>query len=369
MNKTIKRIPLNGTFELTGRCNLSCKMCLVRVDQKRIRELKLRERTADEWINMAEQASKAGTLGLLLTGGEAMLRPDFCEIYEAIAQMGFLLTVYTNATIVTDKVMDVFCKYPPHKIGVTMYGASNDTYERLCGCADGYNRFVDGVEKLSSLPSLFETRTTIVKDNRNDLEAMQRFTKEKFGEDKILQISRFVTKSIRGGVADAEECRLSPEENIKLIYRDLSDVHQKIVEGKLSVSVPGKLPTYSKKIKQEGRYLFDNCNAGIDQYTITWDGRMFACELMADGYTNPFEEGFSTAWERLPEQYPVSQKIETCENCRCEAFCETCPAVKKAETGDWFGVPKYFCGESKFLYQILSDLKVIKKGGTLNEKD
>ena len=360
MSNKQRRIPLNGTFELTGRCNLSCKMCLVRVDNNRIRELECRERTADEWIHMAEQAAKAGTLGLLLTGGEVTLRPDFCEIYEAVAQMGFLLTVYTNATMITDKVMDVFRKYPPHKIGVTMYGASNDTYKRLCGCENGYDRFVRGVEQLSSLPSLFETRTTIVKDNRDDLEAMQRFTKEKFGEDKILQISRFVTKSIRGGVACAEACRLTPEENVKLIYRDLAEVHRRVVEENLDIPVLDKIPENGKRIGSDGEYLFQNCNAGIDQYTITWDGRMFACELLADGYTSPFEEGFLPAWKRLPEQYPVTQRIETCENCRYVDLCRICPAVKKSESRDWFGTPKYFCDETEYLYQILLDLKIVK---------
>lgn len=361
MNNLKERIPLSGTFELTGRCNLSCKMCLVRVNGSRIRELGCRERTADEWIHMAEQTAEAGTLGLLLTGGEVTLRPDFCEIYEAVAQMGFLLTVYTNATLITDKVMDVFRKYPPHKIGVTMYGAFNDTYKRLCGCEDGYDRFVAGVEQLSSLPSLFETRTTIVKDNRDDLKAMQRFTKEKFGEDKILQISRFVTKSIRGGVACAEDCRLTPEENVKLIYRDLTEVHRRVVEENLDIPVPDKIPESRKRIGSEGEYLFQNCNAGIDQYTITWDGRMFACELLADGYTSPFEEGFASAWKRLPKQYPVTQRIEKCENCRYVDLCQICPAVKKSESGDWFGVPQYFCGETEYLHQILSDLKIVKK--------
>ena len=32
------RSPINGTFELTGRCNLNCKMCYVHVDQKRIQQ-------------------------------------------------------------------------------------------------------------------------------------------------------------------------------------------------------------------------------------------------------------------------------------------------------------------------------------------
>lgn len=177
-----KRCPVNGTFELTGRCNLSCKMCLVRVDKKRIEELGLRERTAEEWIDMARQAAEAGTLGLLLTGGEVMLRPDFCEIYEAIAKMGFLLTLYTNATMVTNEIMDVLKRYPPHKIGVTMYGASNETYEKICGNPRGLDCFRKGINRLKSLPSLIETRVTLIKDNLSELDEMKNIIKKELGE-------------------------------------------------------------------------------------------------------------------------------------------------------------------------------------------
>ena len=100
-----KRSPINGTFELAGRCNLKCNMCLMRVDKKCMDKLKLKELRTEQWIYMAQEVKEAGTIGLLLTGGEVMLRPDFCEIYEEIAQLGFLLTVYTNATMVTDKIL------------------------------------------------------------------------------------------------------------------------------------------------------------------------------------------------------------------------------------------------------------------------
>ena len=144
MNKKSKRYPLNGTFELTGRCNLSCRMCLVRVDQNRIRELGFRERTTEEWIHMAEQAAEAGTLNLLLTGGEVLIRPDFCEIYEAIAKMGFLLTVYTNAT---RKGRNRVCGRDQRKAGTghlpgvraeepaALYAVEIKSQRRLCGGA------------------------------------------------------------------------------------------------------------------------------------------------------------------------------------------------------------------------------------------
>lgn len=359
MCKMEKRFPVNGTFELTGRCNLSCKMCLVRVDRKRIQELGLRERTADEWIHMAGQARDAGTLSLLLTGGEVMLRPDFCEIYEAIAKMGFVLTVYTNATMVTDEILSLFQKYPPHSIGVTMYGASNQTYQKLCGCLDGYDRFEEGVEKLSSLPSLFDIRTTIVKDNRDDLSKMREFVERKFGREKVLHISRMVYDTIRGGIACPKECRLSPQENAELVYETTMKVYRMFQEGKIS-SLPDDMKIgFHKSPMKEGRYLFENCGAGISKYTINWSGRMYACETLTKGYTEPFENGFDKAWSGLPECYPQSKVIEQCDSCRYSFFCESCPAVRLIETGKWNGKPEYVCEEAKYICRILSDLNAI----------
>ena len=95
-----KRNPTNGTFELTVRCNLHCKMCLFRHADSENAALRTSELTAAEWIDLARQAAEAGTLGLLITGGEPMLRPDFCEIWEGVYRQGFVMELYTNATLV-----------------------------------------------------------------------------------------------------------------------------------------------------------------------------------------------------------------------------------------------------------------------------
>lgn len=356
MNPETRRYPINGTFELTGRCNLGCKMCLVRVDAVRIKELGLREHTADEWIYMAEQASKAGTLTLLLTGGEVMIRPDFCEIYGAIAKMGFVLTVYTNATMVTDSVMDIFRRYPPHKIGVTMYGTSNETYQKLCGCPDGYDRFVDGIKLLSSLPSLFNIRTTIVRDNWGDLDDMRTFVKNNFGEDKILNISTFVMNKIRGSIADPISSRLNPQEHIRMLYPHIIEYWKKTKCGILpQIQINTQLKRHT--LPPDGHYLFESCGAGYDSYSIDWSGRMYACELLNQGSTEPFETGFEKAWKSLPQQYPVSRCVKQCEACEYAYVCSSCPAYRLGETGDWFGVPRFSCETAKFLHNIILDVQ------------
>ncbi len=138
-----RHIPLSGTFELTARCNLKCKMCYVRLDKSKIESLG-RELTAKEWISLGEDAARAGTLKLLLTGGEPLLRPDFPEIYTALNQMGFIISLYTNSTLMTPELYNLFQKLPPTLTSITLYGACPETYEKICGSAEGFHKTIAG---------------------------------------------------------------------------------------------------------------------------------------------------------------------------------------------------------------------------------
>lgn len=113
------RFPVNGTLELTLRCNLHCKMCMFRHGDGENDVLRSRELTADQWDTLARQMQEAGVIDLLITGGEPLLREDFCEVYRKIYGYGFLVTLYTNATLVDEAVMATLRECPPHKIGVT----------------------------------------------------------------------------------------------------------------------------------------------------------------------------------------------------------------------------------------------------------
>ena len=67
-------VPLSGTFELTSRCNLDCKMCYIHKRANDARAIQY-EKSTEDWLALAEECQRAGMLILLLTGGEPFLRP------------------------------------------------------------------------------------------------------------------------------------------------------------------------------------------------------------------------------------------------------------------------------------------------------
>jgi len=124
----ILRQPVNGTFELTERCNLTCRMCYVyQAPSDRVR--RATELSAAAWLEMAHHAVDNGMVFLLLTGGEVFLRPDFFELYTPLTRMGLVVTLFTNGTLITGTLAARLAEAPPGRTEITLYGATAATYE------------------------------------------------------------------------------------------------------------------------------------------------------------------------------------------------------------------------------------------------
>ena len=116
-----QRRPLSCTLELTFRCNFRCRMCYVRMTDAQAKPYG-RLRTVEEWLDMARQLRDTGVLYLNLSGGECNRYPGFVQLYEQLAQMGFRLSIMSNAAAYNDSIRDIFKKYPPYGAAITLYG-------------------------------------------------------------------------------------------------------------------------------------------------------------------------------------------------------------------------------------------------------
>ena len=343
-----ERCPINATFELTVRCNLKCKMCLFRHDDKENAEIIRNELTAEQWTGFAREAAEMGTVGVLITGGEPLLRPDFCEIYESIYRQGFMISLYTNATLVTPEIMELLRKYPPHKIGISIYGASPETYQKVCGNAAAFEKMLEGSCMLCTLPSVIEFRTTIIKDNLCDSRAIEKLVKENFGEQHSVTQTRMVMKAVRGACADVESYRLSPQDNVKLsLQKSIDILKERIGDG---------FDENNLRIRQENlkknadcgsavnhRLSLFGCSGGMNAYAVTWDGKLQACQVLGAFSTDAVELGLKNAWEAFPLSVKLPEPNKKCLNCEMSELCQSCYALRYAETGNLEDCPEYAC--------------------------
>jgi MoaA/NifB/PqqE/SkfB family radical SAM enzyme len=134
-------------LELTARCNNNCRHCYINLPAND-QAAKAQELTLAEIEGIADQAVELGALWVLLTGGEPLLRRDFAEIYLMLKRKGLLVSVFTNATLVNQSHIELFKHYPPRDIEVTIYGASQGTYEAVSRLPGSYAAFQRGLEML-----------------------------------------------------------------------------------------------------------------------------------------------------------------------------------------------------------------------------
>ena len=126
-----KAVPSHGVFELTPLCNLSCKMCYVRLSPEQMG--KRSPLPAETWIRLIDRAAAAGMMIATLTGGECLTYPGFDEVYLHLQALGIQTKVLTNGVLLNEERVRFFQEHRPALIQITLYGASEEEYEQVCG--------------------------------------------------------------------------------------------------------------------------------------------------------------------------------------------------------------------------------------------
>src|SRR4030042_3273966 len=90
-----RRIPTDGSIEVTARCNLRCVHCYINLPLND-HAAQEKELSYKEFCNIIDQIVDEGCLWLLLTGGEPFIRQDFLDIYTYAKKKGMLITIFTN---------------------------------------------------------------------------------------------------------------------------------------------------------------------------------------------------------------------------------------------------------------------------------
>lgn len=339
--------PVWGQFELTPICNLFCRMCYVhKPEEDRRNSGKLLP--ASFWLDAARQAAEAGMLVLSLTGGETLTYPWLDELMEGLTRMGLMLSFNTNGTLIDEKRAAWFRRYPPTKINISLYGACDETYEKLTGMRDGFTRVTRAVELLRSVGLNVYLNAVLVPENVQELPQMHRWSAE---HGLVLHTTGYIFPARGRAGCAAETHRLSPQ-----LAAEASCFDKAVTLGRdkfrhSAASTAWMLDRMEEAKDWEPATL--ECRAGNCSFAVTWDGQLQPCVLFDAIRVDLTRTTFAAGWQELVRRVAAIPVPEQCAGCRKKEICPVCKAAVYQETATHDQPPQYLCDYTQHLHSIV----------------
>lgn len=310
-----KPIPISGSFELTPLCNLDCKMCYVHLQKAQMNGAELL--TVDEWKHIMQQAIDAGMMYARLTGGECLTYPGFRELYTFLQSRGVETAILSNGLLVDEDMVRFLVAHPPSAVQVTLYGASEEGYERVTG-RRAFQRVLENIRRLNEaqLPlSIAVTPNEFMTDGESVIRLLH---EEGFNfsiNAGLMQPREETGRHLADATLDAYVAMMKLRMTLKGRQTEPDCDPESLPD-------PGsETPTATKGVR---------CGAGRSGFAIDWQGRMRPCNTFPCEPVEVLSLGFNEAWKRtnsIALNYPIPME---CSGCTYETICKHCVAEHAA---------------------------------------
>jgi radical SAM protein with 4Fe4S-binding SPASM domain len=335
-----ERIPLSGSIDLTNRCNLRCIHCYL--DSQGIKKQAIQEEmSTPQILSLLDEITSAGCLYLLITGGEPLLRRDFPQIYRRAKENGLLVTVFTNGTLISKKILDLFEDLPPRSIEISIYGATKDTYENITGVEGSYDRCMNGIEQVLDRHLNLKLKTILMSVNQYEFYDMEEIAR---GYDIPFRFDAAIFPRFNGDRSPMD-LRVSAEEAVEKEFSE----PERGLEWKEFYDHFKQFPS--------SNHLYE-CGAGLTYFHINAYGNLQPC-LMTREYQHSIVGGkFLSTWQ---SGFPTMRNIklspdQTCYDCPKRNLCGYCPPFFALENASSTAISDFLCSMGQLRYDKLQSL-------------
>lgn len=325
-------------IELTERCNNNCIHCCI--NRPAADPMRAMEMNTGQVRDLLRQAADLGCLQVRFTGGEPLLRPDFEDIYIHARRTGLLVSLFTNACLITPQLADTLQRIPPRgEIEITAYGMTRESYEEVTGSPGSFARFRNGLDLLRERSIPFIIRSVLLPQNRHELDQLADWAGAVTGMPGKPGQAFFLDLRNRRDDERKNACirslRLTAGDVVAIMSRD-AEQYRKDMEA-----------FAAQFMGPPGDKLF-RCGAGrsvcIDSY-----GKLQPCmglrmpEWAIDLGNSTLKEALAR-WEGIGELRARNPEyLGRCARCFLNGLCEQCPAKSWMEHGDLDTPVEYFC--------------------------
>jgi len=332
------RIPLEGSIDLTYRCNNNCRHCWSRESAEP--QSCLMELCKEEIKAIVEDARKMGCRRWSISGGEPMLRPDFAEIFDYITRRSASYSINTNGTMITPEIARLMRRNGRKMIA--LYGPNAKIHDYITRNPGSFQATMEGISMLKVAGAEFIVQLIPMRDNYDHFKDMKNLARRLSPKWRVgapwlyLSASGNLERNI-----EIKRQRLDAGEAIRLDHPDVFYEKRNISGVNHSQSPPDDR-------------LFSLCIAQKRYFHIDPYGMMsFCCFIKVPEFRYDLRKGsFKDAWEEFIPSLAHKVRggkeyMENCQSCQLQENCRWCPVYGYLEHRRFSAPVEYLCEMAK----------------------
>ncbi|WP_073950891.1 radical SAM protein [Streptomyces kebangsaanensis] len=161
-----------ASWEINLGCNFGCKHCY-------LGERPFAGLVWDDKLRLLDIMRDAGVIWLQITGGEPTMDKDFADAYWHAWTAGMMLTISTNGSLLWRKeLLDLFDQCPPYRLVVSVYGASEQSFDALTQRRGAWRAFRRGLDAACEAGLPLRLNLVVTGDNAHEADRMAALAEE-----------------------------------------------------------------------------------------------------------------------------------------------------------------------------------------------
>lgn len=270
-----------ATWEINLGCDFDCEHCYL--GEKRFEGL--------DWAGksrLLHVMRDAGVIWLQITGGEALIDPEFPDAYRLANELGMQVEILSNGSRLRNaKILNLLIEHPPSKLSLSVYGATADTYDGLTRRRGAFNRFTEGLNKATAAGLNIDLSLIITSRNAHEADAMRAWA------DRL-------------GVPRQEYANISPT-----------------IQGGAE-TLPSQSPEHLTQ-----RAPFNGCPAGHTFFHADPHGKASICKVGRDPAVDLITEGVAGLARLGGIADSLMLRTGGCSGCQISGTCRVCRPMAK----------------------------------------
>jgi radical SAM protein with 4Fe4S-binding SPASM domain len=332
-------------FELTSKCNERCIHCYIP------HEYKQNDISLSLFYDVLKQTVEMGAIDVILSGGEPMLHPHFCDFLHELQKYDVSVSILSNLTLLNEEMIGIMKNIRLYGIQVSLYSMTPSVHDSITKVPGSFDKTMNAIQQLIDNDIPLEINCPVMKANKDTYPAVRKWAEAHHIDCNI----DFILLARYDHSLDNLENRIGINELEKIMLEQVEN------DIKYQSQVQESLNDTQEKDDGSDKPI---CGVGTRGICMAVNGNIYPCpSWQSYKLGNIQDQSLKDIWETSPQIKQLRSirrsNFPKCMNCVDSKFCLICMARNANENsaGDPLKINEHFCKVAALNRKIVLDWK------------